>query len=114
MKYDTIYLLLLYILTLILILNFKENEYNILIILLLSLFVLILKYKINILLVITLAFLFCIVEYICVKYNIWFYNYTNNTLPIWLFFAWILAIIFILELNKIFNRNNYYLLIFNN
>jgi hypothetical protein len=105
MKIKTINLILIYIITLILILLNRKNEYNVFIILLLSFILTIYLYKVNILLVLFLGILFCIVEIICIKYKLWKYNFTNNIIPIWLILAWSMSVIFILEINKIYLSN---------
>lgn len=105
MKIKTINLILIYIITLILILLNRTNEYNVFIILLLSFILTIYLYKVNILLVLLFGILFCIVEVICVNYKLWKYNFTNNIIPIWLILAWTMSVIFILEINKIYLSN---------
>jgi hypothetical protein len=97
MKLENILLVLFYIVILLLILCIRENECNMLALLSLSFIIIVNLYKVNIPKVLILATLFCIVEYICVKYNIWKYNYTIYYIPYWLFFAWALAIVFIIR-----------------
>jgi hypothetical protein len=97
MKLENILLILLYIVILLLILCLRKDEWNMLGLLSLSFIIIINLYKVNIPKVLILAVLFCIVEYICVRYDIWKYNYTIYYIPYWLFFAWSLAIVFIIQ-----------------
>jgi hypothetical protein len=97
MKLENILLVLFYIVILLLILCLRKNECNMLALLSLSFIIIVNLYKVNIPKVLILATLFCIVEYICVRYNIWKYNYTIYYIPYWLFFAWALAIVFIIR-----------------
>jgi hypothetical protein len=91
--------------TLILMLYNRKNEYNVFIILLISFLLTINLYKTKILLVLFFGILFSIVEIICIKYKLWKYNYTNNIIPIWLILAWTMSAIFILQINKILSKN---------
>ncbi len=105
MKTRTINFILIYMITLILMLYNRKNEYNVFIILLISFLLTINLYKTKILLVLFFGILFSIVEIICIKYKLWKYNYTNNIIPIWLILAWTMSAIFILQINKILSKN---------
>lgn len=97
MELKNILLLLFYIIILLLIICFRKNEWDLLLFLSLSFIIIVNLYKVDIPKVLILSTLFYIVEYICVRYNVWKYNYTIYYIPYWLFFAWALAIVFIIQ-----------------
>lgn len=97
MEYKNILLILIYIVLLLLILCVRKDEWYMLGLLSLFFLIIVNLYTVNVLKVLILASLFCIVEYICIRYNIWKYNYTIYCMPYWVFFAWALAIVFIIR-----------------
>jgi hypothetical protein len=107
MKYDNIFFAILYLISFLLLLYFRENEWNILAILIILLFIVLYMYSdINLTLVLLFTALFCTVENICVYYKLWKYNckYPMPYVPLWLYLAWALSIIFILRVTKILEK----------
>ena len=108
MQQDSIYLILLYVVTLFLIIYFRRDEWMILSVLSVALVSAILLYKINILAVFIITLLFAIVENICAYYGIWKYNNAKSLMPyvpLWVYFAWALSIIFIIKMMEILKKN---------
>ncbi len=75
-----------------------------------------LLFKVNVLVVLVLATFFVIIENICVSYGLWKYNNTKKykafipyvpNIPIWLYFAWALSIVFVIKMVEIFKRNKW-------
>ena len=45
--------------------------------------------------------LMALIEFVCIKYfDMWKYNFTNNTIPVWLPFTWAIVALFIIDLFK--------------
>jgi hypothetical protein len=112
MRTDSIYLILLYLTTLLLILYFRQNDWIILAVLFIAFVIAIILFKPNVLVVMILATLFSIIEIICVHYKLWSYNRTKKyiapfvpNVPMWLYFAWALSIIFIIKMLETLKRN---------
>jgi hypothetical protein len=107
MEYSTALFALLYLISFILLLYFRENEWNILVILLVLLLTVLYLYNdIDLKLILLFTVLFCTVENICVYYQLWKYNckYPMPYVPLWLYLAWALSIIFILRITKIYQK----------
>lgn len=100
MKQDLLSLAFVYLIGFLLVLYFRKEEWYILAILLVV-FVYVLYFffdKIKWHSVLLLTLLFCSVENICVYYGLWTYNRTKYPMPfvpVWLYLAWCLSIIFI-------------------
>ena len=99
-KEDLLWFIFLYMIAFIFILYFRKSEWNILFIICSLLLIVLYLYRdIRVKLVILLTILFGIVENICVYYKLWKYNakYLVPYVPLWLYGAWALSIIFILK-----------------
>jgi hypothetical protein len=91
----------LYLIVFIIVILVRKNEWHILFVLFITLLVVIMmfpeiKWKIPIIMTI----IFCTIENICVYYGLWKYqNFTYGApyVPIWLYLAWLLSILFIVK-----------------
>jgi DMSO reductase anchor subunit len=100
-------LILLYAVSLALIIVFRNDETKIMLTLGLASIIATASFDLNIAPIIIMTILFFAVENICVYYGLWKYN-TKRPMPFtpaWLFFAWYLAIIFILKMQDVLQRN---------
>ena len=105
MKLDTAIMLLTYLIGLILIIIFRRDEFAILAIVSTVFIIVLSLYEVRWPAVIILTIVFTTVENICVYYGLWNYNNTKYPMPyvpIWLYLAWLLSIIFIIIMyNKV-------------
>lgn len=104
MDTKTIFFMLLYMISFILIIYIRKNEWHILTVLVITFIIVMIIYpKINLKMPIIMTLLFGIVENICVHYGIWKYqnvNYPLPYIPTWVYFAWFLSIIFIVRFSS--------------
>ena len=102
MKLDTAIILLTYLIGLVLIIIFRKDEFAILAILSTVLLIVFCLYKTHWTAVIILTIVFTLVENLCVYYGLWQYNNTKYPMPyvpLWLYLAWLLSIIFIIKIH---------------
>ena len=88
-----------YLIAFILLIYFRKSDTAITFILIITSIIILYRYKINLYWVIILTLLFTTVENICVYYGMWKYNskYLFPYVPLWLYLAWMLSIIFIVK-----------------
>lgn len=103
MKQELLPFSLLYLIGFLLVLYCRKNELLVLGVLFMVFVIVAVFYskRLNWTYVLLLTALFCAVENICVYYGLWTYNRTKYPMPyvpIWLYLAWCLSIIFILKL----------------
>jgi uncharacterized membrane protein YoaT (DUF817 family) len=108
MKPDSLYLLLLYLSALVLIIYFRRDEWMMLAVLATAFLIAVTLYKVNVLAVLIIAVFFFTVENICAYYGLWKYNNTKFPMPyvpVWVYFAWALSVVFIMKMMEIVKRN---------
>ncbi len=97
MEQNTIILLLTYATVFCLVVYFRKYEWFLISILSLTCIIAVYLTRINISILFLLTFLFAVVENICVYYGMWKYTtqYAMPYVPIWIYLAWAVSIIFI-------------------
>ena len=88
-----------YLFAFILLIYFRYSDIAITTILIITSIIILYRYNIYLYWIIILTILFTTIENICVYYGLWKYNskYLFPFVPIWLYFAWMLSIIFIVK-----------------
>jgi hypothetical protein len=107
MKTDSITLILLYAVTLVLVLLFRNDDIKLILVLGFASIIASILFEFNMALVVIATICFIVIENLCVYYGLWKYNTKLPApfAPIWIYFAWYMSIIFIIKLQDILQRN---------